>query len=238
LINGEKKEPEKKKKMEIFKMTTETDYKTMKKLLAVQKELESVTTDGKNPHFKSTFATLEAVTFLIKRVLNKHELILSQPVEENFVHTKVFDSASGSVLLSSKYPVITKDEHDPQKFAGGVTYARRISLLAIFAIPEVDDDGNNISNTKNGSSLPGRTSDHGSEAPVIKWGKYKGQTVDEALESDPDKFPQYIEWAISQGKGDPSKAKFTIEALEWKEYLQLKHGGMQGIPDGAGEMPY
>jgi hypothetical protein len=141
-------------------MTTEIN-KSFLKLLAVQKQLVGVTADKTNPHFKSKYASLEAVIVEAKSALNDHGLIVTQLVLEEFVHTQIIDSDNGFILLESKYPVISKDHTDPQKFGGGVTYAKRYSLLAILAIPEEDDDGNKSSQKKENPPQVGK---HGTPA--------------------------------------------------------------------------
>lgn len=224
----------------------------MKRLMAVQRELEPVTADGKNPHFKSTYATLEAVTIEVKKVLNKNCLFLSQPVNGNEVHTKVFDGETGVVLLESKYPVISKDPTDPQKFAGGVTYARRVSLLSLFAIPVEDDDGNHSASTHTarpvGVAKPtpinnvveaankalGATENTTDIDFVLPYGKAKGKNATSAPTSD-------LEWFAStmrQALADPLKMKFqkSNEVLLEKTLAILTRRGINH--SGADELPF
>lgn len=124
-----------------------------KRFLLVHRELEPIKKDAVNPHFNNGFASLENVITSVNGVLLKHGFYVSQPVVEGFVETHIIDSEHGvDVIPRSRYPVIAKDPTDPQKFAGGVTYARRISLLGILAIPTVDDDGNTAASNGNGKT--------------------------------------------------------------------------------------
>lgn len=116
-----------------------------KALSSVQSELE-VVKGSTNPHFRSKYADLAAVVEAALGGLNKAGIAVLQPtaigpegqpyVVTTLVHT------SGE-WIRGWYPIVAKDQSDPQKLGAGFTYARRYSLLAmICAAPEDDDDGN------------------------------------------------------------------------------------------------
>lgn len=124
--------------------TSATITKIMPALLAAQKEIHPVVKDSANPFFKSKYADLSAFLSLVKPALNKHGIILLQPVVdingEEYVETHLFHE-SGEFLSDAK-KVIAAKQNDPQANGAGVTYARRIGLQAFLAIEAVDDDGN------------------------------------------------------------------------------------------------
>jgi len=114
-------------------------------LVAVQRELVTVTKDGKNPHFKSTFATLAAVREACS-ALTEHGVAFTQitrmPVEGEdaamVLITRLLHT-SGQ-WMESEYPV-RPVKQDPQGLGSALTYARRYALMAIVGIAPEDDDG-------------------------------------------------------------------------------------------------
>jgi len=122
------------------------------KLLAVQKELEPVMKAKDNPFFKSKYADINSFIEMVKPVLNKHGLILLQPlgvtVDEDFgvkqsITTIVMDADTGEKLEYTS-PIISK-ENDPQKMGSAITYYRRYALQSFLFIQAEDDDANHAS---------------------------------------------------------------------------------------------
>ena len=115
----------------------------MKALLEVQKEIEALSKDSKNPFFKSKYLDLPTLLKNVKPVLNKHGLILLQPVENRQVFSLLVDAESGENICGSGIPL--PDIKDPQKLGAAITYFRRYTLTSLLAIEEQDDDGNKAS---------------------------------------------------------------------------------------------
>lgn len=113
-------------------------------LSALQAELDPVIKDAKNPHFKSNYAKIEAVIEALQKPFFKHGFAYTQTLwwsdQIPFVITDLMHK-SGQ-WKRSYYPVLVAESGNPQKFAAGTTYARRISLKAMVGLPEEDDDGN------------------------------------------------------------------------------------------------
>lgn len=99
---------------------------------------------GNNPHFRSTYSTLDDVIDACRKA-GKHGLTFTQLIDMDesgrmFVKTIVMHS-SGEVL-TSRTPIVSPDLSNPQKMGSGITYAKRYGLQAAFGLPSEDDDGN------------------------------------------------------------------------------------------------
>ena len=116
-------------------------------MLAFQKLAVSATKEGKNPHFKSTYSTLEEV-MAAARQANQFGLYFMQPLDlitvgeqvVQIVRTEIVFAKNGDKRVSI-CPIRSKDNQDPQKMGSGITYAKRYSLQAAFGLPSEDDDG-------------------------------------------------------------------------------------------------
>lgn len=110
-----------------------------KKLLKFQKLKINVKKDGKNPHFKSSYATLNEVLEKVKEPLNElGVLIVFEPQSEGLL-TKLVDVESGTFISSfMKYVSI----NNAQSLLSCNTYFRRGSLVALLGLEDEDDDGN------------------------------------------------------------------------------------------------
>jgi len=112
----------------------------MKKLLEVKKEIGTLTKNSKNPFFKSQYLDLNAILEEIDPIMQKHGLILLQPIKANEVFTSIIDSENGQTIATSSM-VIPSTITDPQKMGACVTYFRRYTLKSLLGIAEQDDDG-------------------------------------------------------------------------------------------------
>ena len=112
------------------------------KLLAIQEAGVRVDKDGKNPHFKSAYVTLDNLLQVVLPLASKEKLVVTHYVSERHLITAVTDTESKEALQSS-FPIYAED---PQKVGATITYAKRYNIGAIFnLITEVDDDGNTAS---------------------------------------------------------------------------------------------
>jgi hypothetical protein len=120
-------------------MTDNTFYQD---LLSAQKEIESVDKDGNNPFFKSTYTTLNATIQACKEILNKHNIIVLQPIESDengvYVCTKLIHTSGDK--LESRMLIEKAKSHDPQAQGSAITYARRYSLKSLLTMSDSDDD--------------------------------------------------------------------------------------------------
>ena len=112
------------------------------KLFKAKKEIEAITKDSKNPFFKSKYFDINKLLAEIEPVIQKHDLLLLQPIQDNKVLTEIFDIETGEKVFSEmNLPNIT----DPQKLGSAITYYRRYTLQSLLGLQAEDDDGNKAS---------------------------------------------------------------------------------------------
>ena len=113
------------------------------KLLEAQKEIGAIKKDSDNPYFKSKYVDINGILAVVKPVLNKHGLVLTQALNVIEGHialnTAITDSTSGEKIESNCY---LPEMPDPQKTGSAITYFRRYSLQTLLALEAEDDDGN------------------------------------------------------------------------------------------------
>lgn len=112
-------------------------------LAKAQAEIQNVVKDAKNPHFKSDYATLDAITDTVRPVFAKHGLAVVQvPTFADGIVTveTLVAHSSGQWIRGATGAPVTKA--DPQGVGSACTYLRRYSLAAIAALAQTDDDGN------------------------------------------------------------------------------------------------
>ena len=118
-----------------------------KKLIEVQRELGAVKKDKQNPFYSSNYADINKFIEVVKPVLNKHGVILLQPLCEingvHAIHTVLIDGDTGEEW-GMKTPMVFKD-NDPQKVGSAITYYRRYALQSCLFLEAEDDDGNKAS---------------------------------------------------------------------------------------------
>ena len=111
-----------------------------KKLFEAKKEIGTITKDAKNPFFKSNYLSLNGLIDAVEPILEKHGLLLLQPISSDCVHTEIVDIEEPSTRIQSymKLPNI----QDPQKLGSAITYYRRYTLQSLLGTKAQDDDGN------------------------------------------------------------------------------------------------
>jgi hypothetical protein len=115
-----------------------------KKLHGVKKELGVLSKSSANPFFKSKYADLNTHLAAVEPLLEKNNLVLTQPVVVagqlgNAVKTEITDADTGA-QISSVMALGTIE--DMQKLGSAITYARRYTLGALFGMQAEDDDAN------------------------------------------------------------------------------------------------
>jgi hypothetical protein len=112
-------------------------------LSKAQGELQNVVKDAKNPHFKSEYATLDAITDAVRPVFAKHGLAVVQipAFRDGAVLLDVLIThSSGQWIKGDAGAPLSKA--DAQGVGSATTYLRRYSLAGIAQIAQTDDDGN------------------------------------------------------------------------------------------------
>lgn len=116
------------------------------KLLEFQTSIEKIKKDGKNPHFKSTYATLPQILSEVKPILNALKMVLTQPVVNGEVKTVVTCCETGERIESS---IQLSAGLNAQQTGSAITYYRRYTLSSLLALEiDEDDDGNKASESK------------------------------------------------------------------------------------------
>ena len=115
----------------------------LEKLLQVQKEIQPIIKDKKNPFFKSNYADINNMLEVVKPILSKHGIILLQPTTATGLKTLLIDAETGENLAESEIAI--PQDNDPQKMGSKITYYRRYALQSLLALEAEDDDGNTAS---------------------------------------------------------------------------------------------
>ena len=117
----------------------------LKKLFQVQKEITAIVKDKTNPHFKSSYADINAVIEHLKPLLDKNELLLLQPIVDSKVYSEIYDISTGESINSF---INIPEGLAPQKLGSAVTYYRRYTLQSLLGLNAEDDDGNSTNGSQ------------------------------------------------------------------------------------------
>lgn len=120
-------------------------------LLKAQAQMHGAKKDAKNPHFRSSYATLETVIETAKPALQSVGIAFTQApgclVDGALeVTTMLIHAESGEWMRSTLHVPLQKK--DPQGVGSAITYACRYSLMATLGLPPVDDDGESAMDRK------------------------------------------------------------------------------------------
>jgi hypothetical protein len=109
-----------------------------------------------NPHFRSKYASLDAVIEAVIDGLHSEGFALTQYTEPRddgvYVKTVLLHESGGLLVLGELFMPAVK--HDPQGFGSALTYCRRYSIQAAMGIAPEDDDGNAASKPASMKSSP------------------------------------------------------------------------------------
>jgi hypothetical protein len=112
------------------------------KLHDAKLEIGKVAKNAKNPHFKNTYADLNALLEAVEPILLEKGLLLLQPIKEARVFSIIID-ASSSESIESYIDLPTGAT--PQGMGSAITYYRRYTLQSLLSLQAVDDDGHGAS---------------------------------------------------------------------------------------------
>lgn len=116
-----------------------------KALSLAQGEMEGASKNAQNPHLKNKYADISAVWEVVRTVLPRHGLAVSQVMcddttEGNVCVESILMHTSGQWIASRC--TLPAPKRDPQGYGSAITYARRYSLSALVGVvSEEDDDG-------------------------------------------------------------------------------------------------
>ena len=109
------------------------------KLAEVKREVGKVSKNSKNPHFKNTYADLNALIDAVEPILLEKGLLMLQPIQNGNVTTIIIDCENNESVESS---IALPQLQDPQKLGSAITYFRRYTLQSLLSLMAEDDDGN------------------------------------------------------------------------------------------------
>ena len=115
-----------------------------KKLFEAKKEIGKISKDITNPFYKSKYFDINALLEHVEPILQKHGLLLLQPINNNNVSTEIIEVELGEdpndYMVSSSLPL--PNITDPQKLGSAITYYRRYTLQSLLGLQAEDDDAN------------------------------------------------------------------------------------------------
>jgi hypothetical protein len=140
------------------------------KIHKAKMSIGKVVKNSTNPHFKKSYADINALLETVEPILHENGLLLIQPIWDGVLHTLIIDIETGEMVDSW----LTLPENiDPQKMISATTYYRRATLQSLLSLQAVDDDGNSVASAK-----PSLTDDRFKEAlKSIESGKYTAEKL-------------------------------------------------------------
>ena len=108
------------------------------KIHEAKKEIGIVKKNAKNPHFKNTYADLNALLEAVEPILLEKGLILLQPIKDGKVYTQIIDIDNGEMIESS---IDLSPNLTAQALGSQITYFRRYQISSILSLQAADDDG-------------------------------------------------------------------------------------------------
>ena len=112
------------------------------KIHAAKQEIGVVKKNAKNPHFKNTYADLNALIEAVEPILLSKGLILLQPIKDGKVFTQVIDTETFEMVESS---IDLSPNLTAQALGSQITYYRRYTLQSLMSLQADDDDGQKAS---------------------------------------------------------------------------------------------
>jgi len=112
------------------------------KIHAAKQEIGVVKKNAKNPHFKNTYADLNALIDAVEPILLSKGLILLQPIKDGKVFTQVIDTETFEMVESS---IDLTANLTAQALGSQITYYRRYTLQSLMSLQSDDDDGQKAS---------------------------------------------------------------------------------------------
>jgi hypothetical protein len=116
--------------------------KIYKKIHEAKKEIGVVKKNAKNPHFKNTYADLNALIEAVEPILLDKGLIMLQPIKDGKVFTQIIDIETFEMVESA---IDLSANLTAQALGSQVTYYRRYTLQSLMSLQADDDDGQRAS---------------------------------------------------------------------------------------------
>lgn len=112
------------------------------KIAALKADIMPLTKDKTNPFHKSQYFDINSILEHLEPLMQKHGLLLTQPIINGCVVSRIIDLEGTEVDESSlKLP----ESADPQKIGSCITYYRRYTIQSQLGLQGEDDDANKAS---------------------------------------------------------------------------------------------
>jgi hypothetical protein len=125
----------------MIEVTEKDNKKLLEKLFKIGQETSKVPKNADNPYYESKYTDLNTILDMLNPILEKHRLqIIQLPFNDGLmvgIETSIIDLDSEGILTTK----LTFPANNAQKGGSAITYARRYSLVAMFNLQSVDDDG-------------------------------------------------------------------------------------------------
>ena len=196
-----------------------------KALAQAQAVLGRADKDGKNPHYRSRYATLTSVIEAVRPVFAEHGLsIMQHPhYDDGTVFlTTVIGHTSGQWTRSVAGVPIGK-KADSHAFGSCVSYLRRYSLASVACLVQDDDDGNQVSHVQRRKAAPQPATPAAS--PPMPAAEFNVRLKDVEVT-----LPELLGWCEAHNKGDPrtyARGR-QLQMLAW-----LEKGGDRAVQQWA-----
>ena len=112
------------------------------KLHEAKLEIGKVAKNAKNPHFKNTYADLNALIEAVEPILLEKGLLLLQPIKDGKVFTVITNVDDATFVESG---IDLPNGISPQQMGSAITYYRRYTLSSLMTLQAIDDDGQHAS---------------------------------------------------------------------------------------------
>lgn len=186
-------------------------------LCKAQASFKTINKTSENPFFHSKYANLASIIGESKDILSKNGLTVSQlPCgggDGTVGLTTILMHTSGQYISSNL--VLRPKDDTPQGICGCITYARRYSMSAILGLAEDDDDGNAVSQSKQidytakpkaspaGKAAAANSANSLNSTYSVPFGKWKGMSIEQLAEIDPEELESYMHWMAKPKDGKP-----------------------------------
>lgn len=114
-----------------------------KKIFEAKKEIGKISKDSNNPFYKSKYFDINQLLEHVEPILQKHGLLLLQPITANNVCSVIYDidaEKNNEYYIESTLELT--NQTDPQKRGSEITYYRRYTLASLLGLQAEDDDAN------------------------------------------------------------------------------------------------
>ena len=126
-----------------------------KKIAEAKKEIGAISKSSTTPFFKSKYFDINDLIQHVEPILQKHDLLLLQPLLDGKVVTQIIDLERGEKECSE---IALENITDPQKKGSEITYYRRYTLQSLLGLQAEDDDGNIASGNTQPTQQPKKQS--------------------------------------------------------------------------------